>query len=243
LIIPLGHVSFFLFPEKYRTIGKRFIFTVELNSTKNLLSFCFQLLQKMAINELQDMNMLQLSEKLLLPDQEFETWMVEMGLLHGRQVCNNCGQDMKLTKNGTNKTWTCNRRTCRVGSSKPKKGYFNGTFFEGTSLPIKKIFHLSYLWTHQYGIQEDHEFEVGVSHATCVQWLQYFRDVCAEYFVNNPQQIGGPGITVEIDETCVSKRKYNRGRLIRPNQWMFGAIERGSGRALRHFSRWGLEYP
>jgi len=38
----------------------------------------------------------------------------------------------------------------------------------------------------------------------------------------------GPGTIVEIDETCVGKRKYDRGRLIRTNQWMFGGIERGT---------------
>lgn len=31
---------------------------------------------------------------------------------------------------------------------------------------------------------------------------------------------------VEIDETCLSKCKYERGRIIRSNQWMFGGIER-----------------
>lgn len=61
---------------------------------------------------------------------------------------------------------------------------------------------------------------------TTVQWHQYFRDVCAQYFLQHQQVIGGPGVEVEIDETCVSKRKYDRGRLVRPNQWMFGGIER-----------------
>jgi len=54
------------------------------------------------------------------------------------------------------------------------------------------------------------------------------RDICADYFLRNSEKIGGPGTIVEIDETCVSKRKYERGRLIRPNQWMFGGIKRGS---------------
>lgn len=33
---------------------------------------------------------------------------------------------------------------------------------------------------------------------------------------------------MEIDETCLSKRKYHQGRVIRPNQWMFGGIQRGT---------------
>ena len=39
----------------------------------------------------------------------------------------------------------------RCGSSKCRKevGYFVGTWFEGTHLKLKEIFHLSYLWSRQ----------------------------------------------------------------------------------------------
>lgn len=183
------------------------------------------------LNELQGMNMLALAEKLRLTDDEFDEWLVELGLLHGRQECDTCQGQMKLNGNRLAKIWICHRRACRNGNSKPKKGYLNGTFFEGSTIPIKKIFQLSYYWAHSLGTQEHQEFETEISHPTVVQWHQYFRDVCAQHIVQNPQQIGGPNEIVEIDETCLSKRKYNRGRLMRPNQWMFGGIQRGTRRA------------
>ena len=37
-------------------------------------------------------------------------------------------------------------------------------------------------------------------------------------------QIGGPSITVEIDESKFGKRKFNRGRYIE-EQWVFGGIK------------------
>ena len=46
---------------------------------------------------------------------------------------------------------------------------------------------------------------------TAVDWYNFIRDVCAQYFVDNPCKIGGPGIDVEIDESKFGKRKYNRG--------------------------------
>ena len=35
---------------------------------------------------------------------------------------------------------------------------------------------------------------------TIVDWKNFCRDICLEYFTRNPVVIGGPGQTVEIDE-------------------------------------------
>ena len=188
------------------------------------------------INELQGMRILDLAEKIRLSDEDFEQWLVGLGLLHGRQECERCGENMALEKYKDGQRWVCNKRACRGGTkydggTKKKKGYKVGTFFEGARLSCKSIFLLSYFWVHDLGTIAHQMFEVEIASEAAVQWHQYFRDVCAEYFVNHPQVIGGLGADVEIDETCLSKRKYQRGRLIRPNQWMFGGIERGTKRA------------
>ena len=42
-------------------------------------------------------------------------------------------------------------------------------------------------------------------------------------------KIGGEGLVVEVDETKIGRRKYNRGRLV-DGVWVFGMCERGTGR-------------
>ena len=67
-----------------------------------------------------------------------------------------------------------------------------------------------------------------ISSATAVDWYNFVRDICAEYFLAHPAVIGGPGVEVEIDESKFGKSKYNRGRVV-DGHWVFVGIERGSG--------------
>jgi len=49
--------------------------------------------------------------------------------------------------------------------------------------------------------------------------------------------IGGVGTIVEIDETLAVKRKYNRGRVMMTDGWLFGGIERRSDGQFKCFLR------
>uniref|UniRef100_A0A183BKY7 DDE_Tnp_IS1595 domain-containing protein n=1 Tax=Globodera pallida TaxID=36090 RepID=A0A183BKY7_GLOPA len=70
------------------------------------------------------------------------------------------------------------------------------------------------------------ELEIGSEHTVC-DWRNFMRDVCAEWFIRNPTRIGGPGVVCEIDETMAVRRKYERGRLVANDIWLFGGTERG----------------
>ena len=56
--------------------------------------------------------------------------------------------------------------------------------------------------------------ETGVSVRVTIDWFNFFRDVCAQYFLDHPSTIRGSGTVVEIDESKFGKRKYNRGRMV-----------------------------
>jgi hypothetical protein len=81
-----------------------------------------------------------------------------------------------------------------------------------------------HLWSKGYSeklICDDFSF----SNQTVVDWFRFCRDLCVTRFEENQDMIGGPGSVVELDETHVVRRKYNRGRMLEAG-WLFGGIER-----------------
>ncbi|VDL72205.1 unnamed protein product [Nippostrongylus brasiliensis] len=127
--------------------------------------------------------------------------------------------------------WRCFRRTCR---DRPSGGITlvrirEGSFFDRTTLTEAKIFALSYFWLQDIGSVATKEYELGISHGSVAYWEQRFRDVCCKFFRRNRPVLDGFGITVEVDETLVTKRRHNCGPWTRQHQWLFGGYERGSG--------------
>uniref|UniRef100_A0A914YER6 ISXO2-like transposase domain-containing protein n=1 Tax=Panagrolaimus superbus TaxID=310955 RepID=A0A914YER6_9BILA len=101
----------------------------------------------------------------------------------------------------------------------------------------KDIVEMTWLWVHN---QLTMDFGTlclkkpdgtGVSTKTIVDWKQFFRDICIDFYERNPIVIGGPGVEIQIDETVITKRKYHRGRMPASEKWFFGGIEVASGRA------------
>lgn len=78
------------------------------------------------------------------------------------------------------------------------------------------MFEIAYYWCRKNTGQDEIQFQTGenggkLANETVVDYKQYCRDICAEYFMHRPIKLGGPGAIVEIDETALTKRKYNRG--------------------------------
>ena len=57
-----------------------------------------------------------------------------------------------------------------------------------------------------------------------MDWYNFIRDVCAQYFIDHPAIIGRQGVEVEIDESKFGRRKYNRGKYV-DSHWVFGGTE------------------
>lgn len=145
-----------------------------------------------------------------------------IGLLLSHKVC--CCKQMILRKRSTGRNkgfyFRCGVKSCRREVSLKK-----GTFFEGSNLSIRQIICLIYYFARDDQLQEELKFNLDVvSENTIVDWKNFCRDVCTSYFVRHPVLLGGIGEIVEVDESSLIKRKYNRGRLL-PTQWVFGGYQ------------------
>lgn len=178
---------------------------------------------------LRNFNARELFRKLEMPDNDFEDWLIDLGLLHRTRTCDVCHSAMnqKWREGERYPSWKC-------GACHAERGYLTGTLFEGSHLSLKDIFQLSYYWCRQTHTQEEIIFDMqrwgsAISRMSITGWNKLFREICINFFVTNPIKIGGPGKVVEVDETVITKRKYNRGRLVANQQWVFGGVERGTG--------------
>ena len=114
----------------------------------------------------------------------------------------------------------------RCATCKSTKTIRHSTFFSNSKLEIRQILHLMCFWSQEL---DSHSFLRRhckfVSESTIVDWKNFVRDICGEYFLRHPAVIGGVGHIVEIDESGWTKRKYNRGRAL-STRWVFGSVNR-----------------
>ena len=98
-----------------------------------------------------------------------------------------------------------------------------GSFLSNHNISLTDFILLAYLWGFQLPVTAAAEM-VGCSSNTAVQWYSYFRDACSFALLRRPHRIGGIGRIVEIDESVIARRKYNRGHRV-PERWVFGGID------------------
>lgn len=153
------------------------------------------------------------------------TFLQDRGLLRRTPVnCGICGRVTTLIKQSAaseQRFWRCpDHKNIKIPLRKD-------SYWEKSKLSLRNLLELLFLWAYETPVYITAEL-TGVSENSIVQWFVYFRDICSWWLVQNPQTIGGQGLTVEIDESLVARRKNERGRVVQ-QRWVFGGVCRETG--------------
>lgn len=156
-------------------------------------------------------------------------WLARRSLIRNTVDCLMCNRPASIVVYGRGidgRRWSCRRCSFR-------RGVRVGSFFAQSHLALNQIVILVYCWTQDMP-QTIISRETETHLSTVVDWSNYCRKECQTWVERQPCQIGGMDengvpIVVEVDETKYSHRKYHRG-LWRLGHWVFGAVERDSGR-------------
>lgn len=100
---------------------------------------------------------------------------------------------------------------------------YHGTILTRAHIDPPTFLALAYCWINCYSL-ENTMAECHVNKNTVTNYFYSFRDsVVTELTEGEQPIIGGQDLNVEIDETQISRRKYQRGRLLL-SVWVFGGI-------------------
>ena len=104
---------------------------------------------------------------------------------------------------------------------------FTHTFFDGRNckLSVCEVVDIVWCWVNRLPVRSCIAI-TGNSKKTIIDYYNFCREITAVSLVNGSDNvIGGVGFTVEIDESKLFKRKYNRGRVLSMQEgWAFGGV-------------------
>lgn len=92
------------------------------------------------LDSLKNFTITALHIKLNLPEQEFQQWLTDLGLLHKKRTCV-CGREMRKEKHHQYGRWVCKMKTCRKTT-----GALVGTFFSKFNLTLQKVMQVFYFF-------------------------------------------------------------------------------------------------
>ena len=147
------------------------------------------------------------------------------GLIADGWICNRCHRQclVVVQRCGDGYAYKC-------GGCKKTFGSRKNSFFDNSNLSLRNIICIIYFFAQNETVSQTLLHLKGlVSRKAIEKYFGFLRLVCWRYSNRTMPKLGGRGVlagTVEIDETCVGrKRKYNRGFHRGQQSWVFGMVD------------------
>lgn len=156
-------------------------------------------------------------------EQATVNYLMNNNLFYTEHNCSECGTQTK--RYGNPDRFVCNKRGCTKRGSRISVRI--GTFFYKSHMSCLEILNLAHLWLCEVHVKSC-ILLTGHSSTTVCAYYAHFRQLVTSSLSEEDQVIGGEGVIVEIDETKLGKRKYNRGHRV-DGVWVLVGIERNSG--------------
>jgi hypothetical protein len=153
-------------------------------------------------------------KEIFLDEEKCEQFLFDNGVFYPKPLCGSCGGPTKRR----NQLWLCLKKSCLKTIS-----IAHNSFFEKSKLKYSQILMIAYLWLIKTPTKSIEIF-TGHSNKTIGEYINYLNQVTGKSVTEESCIIGGPGIEVELDESNISKRKYNCGHHIE-GAWLFGGVE------------------
>ena len=147
------------------------------------------------------------------------------GVILKEKFCDYCNSLCRLDT--TSKCFRCDKTYVRGHKKRRRCNFkvsiFRNTWFSYSHVDIETNLYFVVLFLQDFFSYKFVQSELGLSKPTINDWASFCREVIVNWVFNKCGKIGGPGKTVEIDESKFGRRKYNVGRVVE-GQWVFGGI-------------------
>lgn len=158
----------------------------------------------------------------LFDDTACNRYLLDQDVYYRALPCPGCGANME--RNADKMVFRCPRKSCHRRELSLRKH----TFFYGSMLKSNKILFLAHLWLNRVSNSSARSI-TGFSQHTVTSFYAHFRRLVASALDEEQQVIGGAEIIVEVDETKLGRRKYNRGHRV-DGVWVVVGVERTEAR-------------
>lgn len=144
-------------------------------------------------------------------------FLFDNGLYYNQRLCPDCNIEMVFYN--SSHSFRCPKKGCNR-----KISMKSNSFFSRCRLKSCEVMHIGYMWLSKAS-NDTAIIHTGKNKETICVYYKYFRELISKNITLEDTKIGGDGVIVELDESKLGKRKYNRGHRVE-GVWVFGGVER-----------------